>query len=115
MPEPFKGEREQFPAYLSDLISSVAASKDHSALYYLFMRNTDGYVTDAKKKAMQELSSDLEAELLMKDCPRMRFLMSEVPLYITSPFRRIGGASTETYVALDVAETHVVLQICLLT
>ena len=42
MPEPFKGEREQFPPYLVDLINSVAASKDHSALYYLFMRNSDG-------------------------------------------------------------------------
>ena len=33
------------------------------------MRNSDGYVTDAKKKAMLELSSDLMAELPMKDCP----------------------------------------------
>ena len=42
MPEPFKGEREQFPAYLNDLINSAAASKEHSALYYLFMRISDG-------------------------------------------------------------------------
>jgi len=33
MPDPFVGERDKFPAYLSHLTNSAAASKEHSALY----------------------------------------------------------------------------------
>jgi len=39
MPDPFVGERYKFPAYLSHLTNSATASKEHSALHYLFIRN----------------------------------------------------------------------------
>jgi len=61
MPDPCVGARDKFPAYLSHLTNSAAASKEHSALHYLFIRNPDGYVTEAKKKAMLELSADYES------------------------------------------------------
>ena len=37
MPDPFGGGKDQFPAYLNHWTNSAAASKEHSALHYLFI------------------------------------------------------------------------------